>query len=169
MSDRTVVGFDVDGVILNYFEGLMTWAGGQGVRLGCEPHEVDTYAMHRAFPDLTEWEVMDMLPVFNQQPEFGRLKPYPGALECIAALVRDYPDIELVAITSAGKSDRTRELRLQNLVDIPFAEVHVIPLGSSKKTYFEMLPEGSLFVDDLVQHARTADEAGLLSVLYRQP
>ncbi|MNU29036.1 hypothetical protein D3C71_174830 [compost metagenome] len=169
MSDRTVVGFDVDGVILNYFEGFMKWAGGQGVRLGCEPHEVDTYAMHRAFPDLAEWEVMDMLPVFNQQPEFGRLRPYPGALECIAALVNDYPDIELVAITSAGKSDNTRKLRLQNLADIPFAEVHVIPLGASKKTYFEMLPEGSLFVDDLAHHARTADEAGLVSVLYRQP
>ncbi len=166
---RTVVGFDVDGVILNYFEGLMTWAVGQGVRLGCLPHEVDTYCMHQAFPDLAEWEVMDMITVFNRQPEFGRLQPYPGALECIAALVRDYPDIELVAITSAGKSEKTKELRLQNLADIPFAEVHVIPIGASKKTYFEMLPEGSLFVDDLAHHARTADEAGLLSVLYRQP
>jgi hypothetical protein len=169
MSGRTVVGFDVDGVILNYFEGLMKWAGGQGVRLGCEPHEVDTYAMHRAFPDLAEWEVMDLVTIFNTQPDFGRLQAYPGALETISALVRDFPDIELVAITSAGKSDTTRELRLQNLVGIPFSEVHVIPIGASKKTYFEMLPEGSLFIEDLAHHAATADGAGLVSVLYRQP
>ncbi len=169
MSDRTVVGFDVDGVILNYFEGLMTWAGTRGVRLGCEPHEVDTYSMHRAFPGLAEWEVMDMITLFNTQPDFGRLQAYPGALETISALVRDFPDIELVAITSAGKSDTTRELRLQNLAGIPFSEVHVIPIGASKKTYFEMLPEGSLFIEDLAHHAATADSTGLVSVLYRQP
>lgn len=168
-EDRTVIGFDIDGVILNYFEGLMIWAAQQGERLGCEPHEVDTYCMHRAFPDLAEWEVMDLITIFNTKPDFGRLRPYPGAMETILGLVRDFPDIELVAITSAGKSDVTRQLRLQNLEQIPFYEVHVIPIGASKKTYFEMLPEGSLFIEDLAHHAATADEAGLVSVLYRQP
>jgi hypothetical protein len=170
MSDtRIVVGFDVDGVILNYFEGLMTWAGGQGVRLGCLPEEVDTYAMHRAFPDLAEWEVMDMIETFNTQPDFGRLRPYPGAMGAIGDLVRDFPEIELVAITSAGKAEITRQLRLQNLSGIPFAQVHVIPIGSSKRSYFDLLPSGSLFIDDLPHHAATADEAGLVSVLYRHP
>lgn len=168
-AEKTIIGFDIDGVILNYFEGLMIWAEKQGARLGCLPHEVDTYAMHRAFPDLAEWEVMDLITIFNQQPDFGRLRPYPGALEVINGLVRDFPDIELVAITSAGKTEVTRQLRLQNLVDIPFATVHVIPIGASKKTCFEMLPAGTPFVDDLPHHAAAADEAGLVSVLYRHP
>lgn len=168
-GEKAVVGFDVDGVILNYFEGLMTWAGGRGVRLGCLPEHVDTYTMASAFPDLAEDEIMDMIRIFNTEPDFGRLKPYPDAMDVISNIMRDFPDIELVAITSAGRSDITRELRLQNLAEIPFAQVHVIPIGESKKTYFEMLPEGSLFVEDLAHHARTADEAGLVSVLYRQP
>lgn len=168
-ENRTIIGFDIDGVILNYFEGLMIWAGEQGERLGCEPHEVDTYGMHKAFPDLAEWEVMDLVTAFSTQQAFGRLNPYPGAIETISTLLEDFPDIELVAITSAGKSDITRDLRLQNLAGIPFSEVHVIPIGASKKTYFEMLPEGSLFIEDLPHHAATADDAGLVSVLYRQP
>jgi hypothetical protein len=166
---RTVVGFDVDGVILNYFEGLMIWAEKQGERLGCLPHEVDTYAMHRAFPDLAEWEVMDLITIFNEHPDFGALRPYPGAVEAINGLLGDFPDIELVAITSAGKTEVTRQLRLQNLAWIPFSQVHVIPIGSSKKANFELLPAGSLFVEDLPHHAAAADEAGLVSVLYRQP
>jgi FMN phosphatase YigB (HAD superfamily) len=166
---KTVVGFDVDGVILNYFEGLMTWAGGQGVRLGCRPEEVDTYSMHRAFPGLAEWEVMDMIGIFNTQPDFGRLRPYPGALEVIAGLLHDFPDIELVAITSAGRDEITRQLRIENLDSIPFEQVNVIPIGASKKSYFEMLPSGSLFIEDLPHHAAAADDAGLVSVLYRHP
>ncbi|NTF17778.1 hypothetical protein G6L37_05145 [Agrobacterium rubi] len=170
MSDeRIIIGFDVDGVILNYFEGLMIWAEKQGERLGCRPEEVDTYTMHRAFPDLAEWEVMDMITIFSTHPDFGRLRPYPGALEVISDLLRDFPEIELVAITSAGRADLTRQLRLQNLEGIPFSQVHVIPIGASKKSYFEMLPRGTLFIDDLPHHAAAADEAGLTSVLYRHP
>jgi Predicted phosphatase/phosphohexomutase len=169
INSRTVIGFDIDGVILNYFEGLMMWAEKQGERIGCRPEEVTTYAMHEAFPDLAEWEVRDLITIFSTKPDFGKLKPYPGAMETISGLLEDFPELELVAITSAGKSPKTRELRLQNLEGIPFSEVHVIPLGASKKTYFEILPPGSLFIEDLAHHAATADEVGLTSVLFRQP
>jgi FMN phosphatase YigB (HAD superfamily) len=166
---KTIVGFDVDGVILNYFEGLMTWAEAQGFRLGCLPEEVDTYCMWQAFPDLAEWEVMDLIRSFNTTPDFGCLRPYPGAMEALAALVDDYPEMELVAITSAGQSEKTIQYRLQNLASIPFSEVHVIPIGASKKSYLEKLPAGSLYIDDLDHHAKAGEEAGLTSVLYRQP
>lgn len=170
MADgRIVIGFDVDGVILDYFAGLMEWARSKGVVIGCEPHEVDTYSMARAFPGLSEDDVMEMIRDFSVSPEFGRLDPYPGAVGTIAALVEDYPDMELVAITSAGLSETTRELRLDNLRDIPFSQVHVIPLGASKRAYFDALPQGSIYVDDLARHVRTASEAGLHAVLYRQP
>lgn len=166
---RIVVGFDIDGVILDYFSGLIGWAEGRGVRIGCQSHEVDTYSMAQAFPDLDEQDIMEMIRLFSVEPEFGLLEPYPGAVEAITGLVQDFPEMELVAITSAGRSEITKTLRLQNLAHMPFSEVHVIPLGASKRSYFDNLPKGSLYVDDLDHHARSAEDAGLTSVLYRQP
>jgi len=168
-EDRVVIGFDVDGVILNYFEGLMIWAEGLGHRIGCSPEEVDTYTMAAAFPDLSEDEIIDLFKRFNTVPDFGRLRPYAGALETISALLGDYPELELVAITSAGRSEETIRYRLENLASIPFSEVHVIQIGESKRSHLERLPRGSLYIDDLEHHALAGDEAGLTSVLYRQP
>lgn len=169
MQSRATIGFDIDGVILNYFEGIMDWALKRGERIGCEPHEVTCYSMKEAFPERSENEIMDLVHAFNSSPEFGCLRPYEDALETISSLVSGYPEVKLVAITSAGASEVTRCLRLQNLEAIPFSEVHVLPIGSSKREFFKLLPEGSLFVDDLPHHAIAADEEGLLSVLYRQP
>lgn len=169
MTYRKVIGLDIDNVVLDYFAGVIAYAGRRGVRIGCEAWEVDTYSMARAFPDLSDDEIMDVFRAFNGDAAFGALSPYPGAVETILSIMEDNPDVELVAITSAGTSETTRDLRVANLARLPFSEINVIDIGMSKRAHLERLPPGSLYVDDLVHHVEMAHEVGLDAILFRQP
>lgn len=169
MTDRRVIGLDIDNVVLDYFSGVMEYAAQRGVRIGCEAWEIDTYSMARAFPDLTEDEIMALYREFNAHPAFGSLSPYAGAIETILDIMEENPDVELVAITSAGTSETTRALRVANLERLPFSEINVIGIGVSKRDHLEKLPPGSLYVDDLVHHVEMAHEVGLEAILFRQP
>jgi FMN phosphatase YigB (HAD superfamily) len=169
MTDRRVIGFDIDNVVLDYFAGVMDYAAERGVRIGCAPSEVDTYSMARAFPDLSDDEIMDLFREFNAHEAFGTLIAYPGAVETILAVVEENADVELVAITSAGASETTRSLRVANLANLPFSEINVIDIGMSKRDHLERLPPGSLYVDDLIHHVEMAHEVGLDAILFRQP
>ena len=168
-ENRPVIGLDVDGVILDYVSGFMGYAASIGVRLGCEPHEVDSWAMSRAFPELDDGAIWSMIEAFSEHDGFSRLPPFPGAMETIEALVREFPENRLVAITSAGKSDLTRDLRKANLSGIPFSEIHVLPLGEPKTAYLEKLPAGSLYVDDLMKNVVAAESVGVSGILVRRP
>lgn len=169
MTERRVIGLDIDNVVLDYFSGIMAYAADRGIRLGCEPCAVDTYSMTRAFPDLDEDGIMDLVREFNANEAFGGLSPYPGAVETIREILEEHDDIELVAITSAGSSEFTREMRVANLARLPFSEINVIDIGVSKRDHLERLPQGSLYVDDLLHHVEMAHEVGLEAILFRQP
>jgi FMN phosphatase YigB (HAD superfamily) len=169
MADRRVIGLDIDNVVLDYFAGVIGYAAQRGVRIGCESWEVDTYSMAKAFPDLSDEAIMEIFRDFNGHASFGALSPYAGAVETILSIVDENPDVELVAITSAGTSETTRELRVANLARLPFSEINVIDIGMSKRAHLERLPPGSLYVDDLMHHVEMAHEVGLEAILYRQP
>ena len=170
MTDNTkpVIGLDVDGVILDYVAGFMAYAASKGVRLGCEPNEVDSWTMSAAFPDLDEDGIWAMIEEFSEHEGFGSLAPYEGALETIAQLIEEFPDHPLVAITSAGKSDVTKALRAASLQGIPFSAIHVLPLGESKELHLAKLPAGSLYVDDLMKNIVVAEKVGLAGILVRR-
>lgn len=165
---KPVIGLDVDGVILDYVSGFMEYASSTGVRLGCEPDQVDSWTMTSAFPDLDEDGIWSMIEAFSENEGFGRLRPYVGALETISALITEFPENPLVAITSAGKSEVTRNLRAQSLSGIPFRAIHVLPLGESKEYHLSQLPAGSLYVDDLMKNVAVAEKVGLTGVLVRR-
>lgn len=165
---KPVIGLDVDGVILDYVAGFMAYAASIGVRLGCEPDQVDSWTMTAAFPDLDEDGIWSMIEAFSEHEGFGRLAPYAGALETIAMLIEEFPDHPLVAITSAGKSDVTKRLRAESLAGIPFSAIHVLPLGESKELHLSKLPAGSLYVDDLMKNVVVAEKVGLSGVLVRR-
>lgn len=163
-----VIGLDVDGVILDYVSGFMAYAASKGVRLGCEAHEVDSWTMTAAFPDLDGDAIWAMIEEFSEHDGFGSLKPYEGALETISQLIEEFPDNPLVAITSAGKSDVTKRLRAESLASIPFSAIHVLPLGESKEPHLAKLPPGSLYVDDLKKNIVAAENVGLTGVFVRR-
>ncbi|MBY3155255.1 hypothetical protein HFO56_23310 [Rhizobium laguerreae] len=167
-DNKPVIGFDVDGVIFDYVAGFMEFAAARGVRLGCASDQVDSWTMTAAFPDLDEDQIWAMIETFSEDEGFGRLQPFPGALETIAQLVSEYPDYPLVAITSAGKSEVTKRLRAQNLEGIPFSEIHVLPLGESKYDYLAKFPANSLYVDDLKKNVDVAEKAGVTGVFVRR-
>lgn len=164
-----VVGLDVDGVILDYVSAIMKFAAKNDVRIGCTVPEMNSWSMQCAFPDLTSDEIWGIIEEFNSSPDFGCIEPIEGAIETIDAIHKEFPGVSLVAVTSAGESDVTRQLRIQNLKDIPFDEINVIPLGVSKYDHLIKLPRGSAFVDDLMKNIRTSEDAQLTGVLFRQP
>lgn len=168
VDTKPVIGLDCDGVIFDYVAGLMKYADSKGIRVGCASDEVDTWTMTAAFPDLDEDEIWALIEAFSEDEGFGQLQPFPGALETIAQLIAEYPDYPLVAITSAGKSEVTKNLRVQNLAGIPFSEIHVLPLGESKYDHLVKFPPNSLYVDDLKKNVDVAEKAGVTGVFVRR-
>lgn len=164
-----VLGLDCDGVVLNYGPALLEFGRLKGLRIGCEWHEVDMYHMSMAFPDLSKDDIMALIEEFALDDAFGRISLMPGFAEALQALRDEFPGLKVVAVTSAGKDERTIQLRKDNLAPLAFNEVHVLPLSASKKDHLSMLPAGSVFVDDLKKHVDAAEEVGLQGVLVRQP
>jgi hypothetical protein len=164
-----VLGLDIDGVVLNYGPALLEYGAAQGLRIGCEWHEVDMYNMGKAFPDLDNDGVMALITEFSEKDEFSRIREMDGFSEALAAIRAAHPLVKLVAITSAGVTDRTIELRKRNLEPFAFDEVHVLPLQASKEDHLAKLPKGSVFVDDLKRHVDSAVKVGLTGILVRQP
>jgi FMN phosphatase YigB (HAD superfamily) len=163
-----VIGLDCDGVIFDYVTCFMEWAERQGIRLGCRPEEMDSWDMGCAFPDLDDAAIWKLIQDFSVHEDFGALRAFDGAFETISALVAEFPDSKLVAITSAGTSEETKNLRVANLAGLPFHEVNVLPLGASKSSYLSQLPPGSVYVDDLHKHVLAAESVGVTGILYRQ-
>jgi len=169
MSGRgLVLGLDADGVLLNYLSGLFAYARSQGHRVACEPHEVTDWSCRNAFPDHDDDGIYRLIEEFSVTDGFSRIPPIEGAVEAVHAIKSTLPDVSVVAITSAGSSPLTIEMRRQNLELFPFDDVHVLPLGASKAEHLSRLPKGSVFVDDLHKHVQAAESVGLHGVLFRQ-
>lgn len=166
---RIVLGLDADGVILDYLHGFMAYLRSIGVEPACGPDEVADWEMTGALPGWSHDQVMAAVADFSVHPDFGRIPAVPGAVDAVASIREEFGDVELVAITSAGTSPDTARLRLQNLEPFGFDDVHVLPLGASKKDHLSLLPRGSVFVDDLHRHVVAAEEAGVQGVLFRRP
>ncbi|NTF18235.1 hypothetical protein G6L37_07430 [Agrobacterium rubi] len=164
-----VLGLDIDGVVLNYGPSLLAYGLSKGLTIGCEWHEVDMYNMAKAFPELDKDGVMALITEFSEDEAFSAIREMDGFTEALAAIRAAHPDLRLVAITSAGVTDRTIELRRKNLEHFGFDEIHVLPLMASKEAHLAELPAGSIFVDDLKRHVDSATKVGLTGILVRQP
>jgi hypothetical protein len=112
--------------------------------LGLNPEE------HKRFVD-----------VFNQSPEFGKLKPFADSVE----YVKKISDLgfRFVAITTCMGTNYTRIMRQQNIEEVfgkgTFKTVHCLPLYSSKlETLKEYKP--TFWVDDKLSHATDGMLAG---------
>jgi 5'' nucleotidase, deoxy (Pyrimidine), cytosolic type C protein (NT5C). len=164
-----VLGLDIDGVVLNYGPALLEYGVSRGLKIGCEWHEVDMYNMSKAFPDLDTAGIMNLITEFSEAEGFSRIREMEGFSEALAAIRAAYPELKLIAITSAGVSETTINSRKKNLEQFGFNEVHVLPLQASKEEHLAQLPKGSVFVDDLKKHVASAEKVGLTGILMRQP
>jgi hypothetical protein len=164
-----VLGLDIDGVVLNYGPALLDYGATKGLTIGCEWHEVHMYNMAKAFPELDKDGIMALITEFSETEDFSRIREMDGFTEALADIRAAHPLVKLVAITSAGVTDRTIELRKRNLAHFGFDEIHVLPLHASKEAHLSNLPKGSVFVDDLKKHVDSAVKVGLTGILVRQP
>lgn len=164
-----VLGLDIDGVVLNYGPALLDYGATKGLVIGCQWHEVHMYNMAKAFPELDKDGIMALITEFSETEDFSRIREMDGFTEALADIRAAHPLVKLVAITSAGVTDRTIELRKRNLAHFGFDEIHVLPLHASKEAHLSNLPKGSVFVDDLKKHVDSAVKVGLTGILVRQP
>lgn len=165
---KIVLGLDADGVLLNYLSGFFGYVRSRGFHVACEPEEVTDWSCSNAFPGWSSEEIYRQIEDFSVQPEFARIPAIDGAVEAIRSIKADLGNVDVVAITSAGKSDETIRLRRKNLEMFPFDDIHVLPLGASKQEHLALLPAGSVFVDDLYKHVQSAENVGVTGVLFRQ-
>lgn len=165
---KVVLGLDADGVLLNYLSGFFAFVRSKGLHVACEPEEVTDWSCSNAFPGWSSEEIYRQIEEFSVQPEFARIPPIEGAIDAIRSIKDDLGNVEVVAITSAGKSDETIRLRRKNLEAFPFDDIHVLPLGASKQEHLAKLPRGSVFVDDLYKHVQAAESVGVTGILFRQ-
>lgn len=166
---KITLGLDVDGVLLDYMSGLFRYLREIGVSPICEANEVDSFSLSTALPYHTQEDVRNFVTDFSLTPEFGQLAPFPYAIESINRLKNHFDEkIRIVAVTSAGTSAMTKELRIQNLRPFPFDEIHVLPLGSSKADDIAKFEANSIFVDDLIPHVHTAEKLDVKGILFRQ-
>lgn len=167
MAKTPVIALDVDGVLLDYLGGFLPWLKDLGYLVECSPEEVPA-------PDLsdvigtTNDEIIKLITNFSTTESFSNLRPYPGAIETLSALKRDYSGIRIVAITSAGSSEQTARLRRKNLASFPLDDVTVLPLRSSKASHLSALPSPTLYIDDLPKHVMEANDCGHYGVLFRR-
>lgn len=164
-----VLGLDIDGVVLNYGPSLLAYGASKGLEIGCEWHEVDMYNMAKAFPSLDKDGIMSLIGEFSEHDAFSQIEEMEGFSAALEDIRKAHPGLRLIAITSAGVTDRTIELRRKNLERYGFDEIHVLPLQASKEAHLSNLPAGSLFVDDLKRHVDSATKVGLTGILVRQP
>jgi len=166
-----VIALDVDGVLLDYLGGFVPWLRTQGYKPLMEAHEINDWDFGNVLPDITVPQLVDLIGQFSVSPGFGELVPLKGALEAIKTLREEFPNHEIIAITSAGSEAITEQMRRANLEKHAFgiSSVTVLPLGASKRDNLLALPPGSIFVDDLIKNIRVADEVGMHAILFRHP
>jgi len=166
-----VLALDVDGVLLDYLGGFVPWLKEQGHHVTKEAHEVDDWDLSNILPHCDDDQTVELIGRFSESDHFGHLSALPGAREAVALLRTEFPDLRMVAITSAGHSPVTLRNRCDNLTRRGFAldDVTVLPLGGDKREHLSRLPKGSVFVDDLFKNVSVAESVGMPSILYRQP
>jgi len=169
--DYPVLALDVDMVLLDYLKGFVAWLRSNGYHVTCEAHEIRDWDFNGVLPGVPRDEFLGLINEFAVSPEFGLLETVQGAREAIGTLRDEFPDLEIVAITSAGTEAVTERMRRANLEmhDFGISSVTVLPLGASKRDNLLALPPGSIFVDDLIKNVRVAEECGMTAILFRQP
>jgi len=167
--DARYIGLDVDDVLLDYFEGFLPFMASRGHRVGCKPNEVFDPLMSDALPDLTHEERVAGIKEFSRSPEFAYMPPAPGASEVLTWLRDSYPGIKIIAITACGIEPDTRNRRIDNVTRyFNVDDLITLPLGASKVDEMRKLPKGSVFVDDMFHHVKSAEECGLSPILFRR-
>lgn len=168
MADR-ILALDVDDVLLDFFEGFLPFMASQGHRVQCAPHEVRDFDMADALPDLSLEERLAAIPVFSESEAFENIPPAAGAVEVMAGLRAEHPDLKVIAITACGAGPQTRVRRIRNLErHFVLDDIVTLPLGASKEAELRKLPRGTVFVDDMIKHVNTAEACGLLPILFRR-
>lgn len=158
---------DCDGVLLDWSAGFRPWIEDRlGPPSGSPPR---LHPNHAGEWVLAHYPVggeamVALIQEFQRSPAFGRLSPYPDAVEHVPALFRE--GIRLTIVSSPGAYPETLERRVENLrrcfgdVFEPFRH---LPAQSSKATELRR-HSPTLWLDDHVPHVREGLWAGHLGV-----
>lgn len=164
---RTII-FDVDGVLLDWFEGFNDWMHARGFHPKTE--KSDTYDM-TAYWGLADPQIAALIKDFNRSAEFGVLPHVPGALQAVRQLRRTWNDCLFVAITCAGIHPKTMMYRAINLLQFELDALHVLPLRTSKFTELAWYSGNGnvLIFEDHIGHALEAASLGMQVGLLNWP
>jgi len=163
---------DVDGVLLDWFNGFERWI--VDVK-GIKPLHDTTpskYALTDKYP-LTSKEIVDYIAEFNSSEYFSQLKPVDGSIEFLSMLLLDKTKniVWLSSGATEGKEEECFDMRAKNLkecfgVDMPGT---LLPMSAKKdeclKKYKEEFGYDMVFIEDSLDHAKTAIKLGIKTIL----
>mgnify|MGYP005994354423 CR=1 FL=1 len=156
---------DVDGVCLDWHSGFISWVEEEHGILLDKSSSKASYDMETWFEGNMSKDLFKQLVVaYNSSPRV--LKPLEYSQDVLINISR-WLDWDVVALTAFGScpiQSKFREEYLQVLYKDIFSEVIVLGLGASKKDKLKEL-KPDLFVEDNIQHAESARDVGVKSVL----
>ena len=152
---KTII-FDIDNALLQWSTGFLEWCK-EEVGLDVNPYaKIKQYDMRCVMPASSHDDIKDLIEEFNSSPEFGMLRPEPGAQQAMKDLFYELDDTNFVALTCSASSPASVLYRAQNMQMFPWLdELHIQPLGEDKKDLLDGLRDGSIapaiinFDDDL--------------------
>ncbi len=160
---------DVDGVVVNYFEGLIRYLDLKGMPSRIGWRDIRDYGLSEIFPDGMSYEErLVHVRDFAVSPAFGSLKIAPNVVVTVRWLRRRFRNLEIVAVTSAGDDPVTEILRRRNLAALELDALHMLPLCGSKLDAYSQFAPGCVVVDDLPENLAASTEAGHKAILFRQ-
>jgi len=167
---------DVDGVILDWWQGFAQWMKQAGYEANEE--EPSNYRLGKTF-GMPEETIMDLVQAFNEDaPESGNLTYLNNdtQIPTILKQLRDM-DFKLSIVTKFSDNPRAIEKRKENLYKLfgdVFDEVHIISLYGCKEPVLRRLRQAEdrtnafWWIEDNVDNAHIGLNLGYRTMLMHQ-
>lgn len=151
--------FDVDGVLLDYTQGLERFIKHHYPHVG-HPDHLDEHVFELTGRyGISAAEANQLLWDFHQHESFAHMEPLPGAVKAVENLHKFHP---LVCITACGSNAETQKLRHANLHRVfgdVFEAVYCTDTFAEKQQYLQAYEPG-FWIEDHVKNAQLGLAAG---------
>ncbi len=170
MATGVSVIFDIDGVVLDWRGGFLSWLNRK------HGHDLPRMPLHHSndlgpslSPPLSDARYVQMIREFSLSLEFSKLRAFDGAREFIQTIAES--GMNICAVSSCGDG-LTKSLRLSCLEqEVGWQSewaFEALPLARSKlESYLALFSAGDVTIDDHLPNIKDARSIGLSGLWYK--